>query len=69
MGRDKILVRGDLSKFWLVVGDPPQSPLLGETLTEMSEEHVYIGVADDDWNAIALLIQLHHVLQKSETQK
>ena len=26
MGRGKMLVRGDLSQFWLVGGDPPQSP-------------------------------------------
>ena len=35
MGRDKILVRGDLSKFWLVGGGIPPSPPpppLGETL-------------------------------------
>ena len=33
MGRDKILVRGNLSKIWLVGGGfPHQSPPLGETL-------------------------------------
>ena len=26
MGRDNILVRGDLSKYWLVGGDPPSPP-------------------------------------------